>query len=584
MKLGIDIGSTTVKLALLNQEGELIYKKYERHNSSVFEKVYELLKELNTYLKENNDSQILNIAITGSSGLSLSEKLGIEFVQEVIAASKAVKTLIPKTDVVIELGGEDAKITYYGETVEQRMNGTCAGGTGAFIDQMAILLNTDADGLNELSKKHKRIYKIAARCGVFAKTDIQPLLNEGAKKEDIATSIFQAVVNQTITGLACGREIKGNVAYLGGPLSFLSELRKRFTETLKLKDEEVIFPEKAKYFVAIGAAYSAEIDKDNSLNLDVVLKKLLDIKYNPALHLDKEKNLLPPLFETKRDYRDFKVRHGKAKASRRELESFQGKAYLGIDAGSTTTKAVLISEGKEILFEYYGSNFGNPINSVKKILETLYAKMPKNLYIAKSGVTGYGEGLIKTAFKIDMGEIETIAHLRAAKEFLPNVNFVLDIGGQDMKAIFVEEDIIEDIVLNEACSSGCGSFLETYSKSLNMPIEKFAKTGLISRSPVNLGTRCTVFMNSMVKQAQKEGAKIADISAGLSFSIIKNALYKVIKLRSKEEAGENIIVQGGTFLNESVLRAIEIILERNVVRPDISGLMGAYGMALLAAE
>ena len=574
MKLGIDVGSTTVKLVVLDDENKIVYSRYERHMSNVFEKVAELFEDL----KETMGDVSFNVTITGSGGLSLSKLLGVYFEQEVVTCSHAVEQLIPDTDVAIELGGEDAKITFYGQTVEQRMNGTCAGGTGAFIDQMAVLLNTDAAGLNEAAKNYKMIYPIAARCGVFAKTDIQPMINEGASIEDLSASIFQAVVNQTISGLACGHVIRGNVAFLGGPLSFLSELRERFIDTLQLPPEQVIFPDDSKYFVAIGAAMLAEkhevrsisdlIDKINNLDPD---------EMSETKHID-------PLFKNQADYEKFKARHDKDKIKRKDLAKAKGKLFLGIDAGSTTTKAALIDEDKNLLFDFYRSNEGKLVEAVIQILRKIYAGMPEGAYIANTCVTGYGEGLTKAAFKADLGEIETMAHYKAAEEFLPGVEFILDIGGQDMKCMKIKDNAIYNIMLNEACSSGCGSFIETYAKSVNMDAKTFAKEALFSEAPVDLGTRCTVFMNSKVKQAQKEGATIGDISAGLSYSVIKNALYKVIKLRNTDEAGEKIVVQGGTFLNDAVLRSMERIIGKNVIRPDIAGIMGAYGAALIAKE
>lgn len=573
MRLGIDIGSTTVKLVLIDDNRQIVYKRYERHMSNVFEKVAELLREMSAEY-----SGKMRVVITGSGGMSLANRLEIPFEQEVATCSNAVETLIPQTDVVIELGGEDAKITFYDGTIEQRMNGTCAGGTGAFIDQMAILLNTDAAGLNELAKNYRTIYPIAARCGVFAKTDIQPLINEGAAHEDIAVSIFQAVVNQTISGLACGRAIKGNVAYLGGPLTFLSELRKRFTETLGLTPEQVIFPEDAKYYVAIGAALMA--DKTEEVDLAELVSR---IEKTSDQH-DEDVKYLEPLFASLEDYRLFSVRHSEHKVERADIKEAHGPSFLGIDAGSTTTKAALTDKEGRLLYTFYRNNGGNPVESTRSMLRELYGLMPEGLFIAYVVTTGYGEGLIKTAFNAEHGEIETIAHYTAAKKFLPSVDFILDIGGQDMKSIKIKDGAIYSIMLNEACSSGCGSFLETYAKSVDLSVGEFAREALDSKEPVDLGTRCTVFMNSRVKQAQKEGASIGDISAGLSYSVIKNALYKVIKLRDESEAGENIVVQGGTFLNDAVLRSIEQILGRNVVRPDISGTMGAYGAALIGID
>ncbi|MDR0817362.1 MAG: acyl-CoA dehydratase activase-related protein, partial [Clostridiales Family XIII bacterium] len=572
MKLGIDIGSTTVKLVLIDEENRLIFERYGRHMSNVFEKVDELMREL----AAAHPGVSAKTVITGSGGLSLSKLLGIPFEQEVVACSRAVESIIPETDVAIELGGEDAKITFYGQTVEQRMNGTCAGGTGAFIDQMAVLLNTDAAGLNEAAKDMEILYPIAARCGVFAKTDIQPLINEGARMADLAASIFQAIVNQTISGLACGRTIRGKVAFLGGPLAFLPELRRRFIETLELASEDVLVPEQPQYFVALGAAYLAE--KHGELKIDEVIER---IESADPTQLGEAKHIAP-LFTGGDDYREFSERHDRDKVKRADINKAAGKIYLGIDAGSTTTKAVAIGEGGELLYSFYRSNEGNPIESVRTMLGELYSLIPGDAYIANSCVTGYGEGLIQAGFSVDMGEIETIAHYKAAEAFLPGVDFILDIGGQDMKCMKIRDGAIYNIMLNEACSSGCGSFIETYAKSVEMSAAEFATEALFAKSPVDLGTRCTVFMNSKVKQAQKEGATIGDISAGLSYSVIKNALYKVIKLRNAGEAGEKVVVQGGTFLNDAVLRSIERIMERDVIRPDIAGNMGAYGAALIA--
>lgn len=574
MKLGIDVGSTTVKLVLLDDDNNILYSRYERHMSNVLEKASELMNDL--YDKYGDIK--LHAVITGSGGLSLSKLIGVYFEQEVISCSKAVEVLIPKTDVAIELGGEDAKITFYGQTIEQRMNGTCAGGTGAFIDQMAILLNTDAAGMNEAAKNKKMIYPIAARCGVFAKTDIQPLINEGTSVEDLSASIFQAVVNQTISGLACGHPIRGNVAFLGGPLSFLSELRQRFIETLDLKPDQIIFPENSKYFVAIGAAMLSDKQEERSL------KGLTEILKNMDPNAMSETRHLEPLFKNEADYAAFTQRHNKAQVIKKDISKAKGKLYLGIDAGSTTTKAALIDEDRNLLFQFYTGNEGNPISATMQILRKLYPQMPPNAFIANTCVTGYGEGLIKAAFKADMGEIETMAHYKGAEQFLPGVDFILDIGGQDMKCMKIKDGAIYSIMLNEACSSGCGSFLETYAKSVNMDTRQFAKEAIYAKAPVDLGTRCTVFMNSKVKQAQKEGATVGDISAGLSYSVIKNALYKVIKLRNPDEAGNKIVVQGGTFMNDAVLRAIERITEKEVIRPDIAGVMGAYGAAIIAQE
>ncbi len=570
MRLGIDVGSTTVKLILIDENDKIIYQRYERHMSSVFSKVSQLLNEL---VKEKGDMKV-KVVITGSGGLALADTVKAKFEQEVVTCSLAVQKLIPQTDVVIELGGEDAKITFFGSTVEQRMNGTCAGGTGAFIDQMAILLNTDADGLNEAAKDYTIIYPIAARCGVFAKTDIQPLINEGAPIENLAASIFQAVVNQTISGLACGHRIKGNVAFLGGPLTYMSELRKRFIETLELAPEEVIFPENSKYFVAMGAAFTA--DKCEEVSLSTLVERIENV--DPLATASTKR--VEPLFKDQAEYETFKARHDKARITRKPLEECKGALFLGIDAGSTTTKAALIDKNENLVYSYYKNNEGNPLEATRELLTELYRLMPSGCWIGNTTVTGYGEGLIKAGFNADYGIIETMAHYKAAEEFLPGVDFILDIGGQDMKCMKIKDGAIYHIMLNEACSSGCGSFIETYAKSVDMKVEDFARVGLLSQNPVDLGTRCTVFMNSMVKQAQKEGADIGDIAAGLSYSVIKNALYKVIKLRNPEDAGEKIVVQGGTFLNESVLRAIEKVLGKDVVRPDIAGIMGAYGCAL----
>ena len=570
MRLGIDVGSTTVKLILIDENDEIIYQRYERHMSSVFSKVSQLLNDL---MKEKGNMQV-KVVITGSGGLALADTIKAKFEQEVVTCSLAVQKLIPQTDVVIELGGEDAKITFFGSTVEQRMNGTCAGGTGAFIDQMAILLNTDADGLNEAAKDYTIIYPIAARCGVFAKTDIQPLINEGAPIENLAASIFQAVVNQTISGLACGHRIRGNVAFLGGPLTYMSELRKRFIETLQLAPEEVIFPENSKYFVAMGAAFMA--DKCDEVSLSTLVDRIENV--DPLATASTKR--VEPLFRNQAEYEEFKARHDKARIKRKPLEECKGALFLGIDAGSTTTKAALIDRDENLVYSYYKNNEGNPLEATRELLTELYRLMPTGCWIGNTTVTGYGEGLIKAGFNADFGIIETMAHYKAAEEFLPGVDFILDIGGQDMKCMKIKDGAIYHIMLNEACSSGCGSFIETYAKSVDMKVEDFARVGLLSQNPVDLGTRCTVFMNSMVKQAQKEGADIGDIAAGLSYSVIKNALYKVIKLRNPEDAGDKIVVQGGTFLNESVLRAIEKVLRKEVVRPDIAGIMGAYGCAL----
>lgn len=574
--VGLDIGSTTVKIAIMDDIDNIIYKEYRRHYSDIKSTIKEIFKNSYPHLKDS----IISINVTGSGAIDVSKYLNITFVQEVIAGTKAIEKFIPDTDVAIELGGEDAKITYLSNNLEQRMNGTCAGGTGAFIDQMAILLQTDAFGLNELSKNHKTIYPIASRCGVFAKSDIQPLLNEGASQENIAASIFQAVVNQTISGLAQGRPIKGNIAFLGGPLFFLSELRKRFTETLNLSNLNAICPENANYYVAIGAALLSESNEE--IDFNVFYDKTKDILENN--NIEYRKKDLEPLFNSEDEYNEFLYRHAQHKAKRKDIKEYNGDSFLGIDAGSTTTKLVLITNDGEILFSYYFSNEGNPLNSAIKAVKELFAHMHDGIKIKYSAVTGYGEQLIKKALNVDIGEIETIAHYKAANFFLKGVDFIIDIGGQDMKSMIIKNEVIDSIMLNEACSSGCGSFIETFAMSLDMSVEKFAQAAIFSKHPVDLGTRCTVFMNSKVKQAQREGATIKDISAGISFSVIKNALFKVIRLTSVEDIGGKIVVQGGTFYNNAVLRAFEQITKKEVVRPDIAGIMGAFGASLIAKE
>ena len=574
LHVGLDVGSTTVKIAVMDEDLNIIYTNYQRHFSDTKNTVCKVLENL----MEQYDDFDYTIALTGSGAMSAAKFLDLEFIQEVVSCKRAVEKYIPQTDVVIELGGEDAKIIYFDKSIEQRMNGTCAGGTGAFIDQMASLLNTDTNGINELAKNHKMIYPIASRCGVFAKTDIQPLLNEGAAKEDIAASIFQAVVNQTISGLACGRPIRGTVAFLGGPLNYLSELRQRFIETLNLTDEHIVVPDEAHLLVAKGAAL-------DSLNSKPISKEKLKSKIEVLRQShDDTTNPLPPLFKIDSEYEDFKTRHDKATVKRSSLEDAKCDVFIGIDAGSTTTKLVLIDRDGKLLYSLYGSNEGNPLQSVIKMLKQLYSVIPESVTIRYSGVTGYGEKLIQTALNVDLNEIETIAHYTAAKEFMPNVTSIVDIGGQDMKYIRMKNGAIDNIMLNEACSSGCGSFIETFAKSLNLTIEEFVNSALDSRNPVDLGSRCTVFMNSKIKQAQKEGYSVGDISAGLSYSVIKNAIQKVMKVRDVKTLGAHIVVQGGTFYNDAVLRAFELIVGRNVVRPDIAGLMGAYGAALLSKE
>ena len=574
LHVGLDIGSTTVKIVILNKNKEIIYSNYERHFSDTKTTLYNVLTK---FTKDYKDTTF-TLSLTGSGALDIAKILEVDFIQEVIACKSAVEALIPQTDVVIELGGEDAKIIYFDKFIEQRMNGTCAGGTGAFLDQMSSLLNTDTAGLNELSKTFETIYPIASRCGVFAKTDIQPLLNEGARKEDIAASIFQAVVNQTISGLAQGRPIKGKVAFLGGPLNYLSELRARFIDTLKLTDDRIIIPENAHLLVATGAAFSSIESKEmTTKELVSRLKIFKSAKFKTGA-------TLPALFETAEDLKEFNERHEKDKVKRNDLKKYKGDAFIGIDAGSTTTKLVLIDNEGALLYSLYENNKGNPLKSVIGMLKKLYKELSNDIIIRFSGVTGYGEKLIQTALNIDLNEIETIAHYTAAKKFLPKVTSIIDIGGQDMKYIKLKNNSIDNIMLNEACSSGCGSFLETFAKSLDLSIEEFVKEAMNSKHPVDLGSRCTVFMNSKIKQAQKEGHSVGDISSGLSYSIIKNAIQKVMKVRDVKTLGKNIVVQGGTFYNDAVLRAFELVVGRNVVRPDIAGLMGAYGAALLAQE
>lgn len=575
IRAGIDVGSTTVKLVIIDEENHTKFAKYERHYSDVKAATEKVLKEAMSKIGENTP---LTMTITGSGGMGLAEVLNISFVQEVIACTRTVEEIIPETDVAIELGGEDAKITFFEGALEQRMNGSCAGGTGAFIDQMAVLLKTDANGVNELAKNYQTIYPIASRCGVFAKTDVQPLINEGAAKEDIAASIFQAVVNQTIAGLAAGRKIKGKIAFLGGPLFFMSELRKRFIETLNVQLEDVIFPENPQLFVAMGAAIYSEGAKPTTLT--EIINRLTQGDQEQL----KPTDTLEPLFKNETELKEFRERHNQAKAQEKPLSEHHGVTFLGIDAGSTTTKVTLIDEDGNLLFSFYGNNQGQPLETTMNVLKDLYQQLPKDVFIGKSAVTGYGEHLIKNALKVDIGEVETMAHYKAANHFQPGVDFILDIGGQDMKAMTIKDGVLSSIQLNEACSSGCGSFIETFAKSLNFDVKDFALEALSSQAPVDLGSRCTVFMNSKVKQVQKEGASVGDISAGLSYSVIKNAIYKVIKVRRPEELGQKIVCQGGTFYNEAVLRAFEMISEREVVRPSIAGLMGAYGAALIALE
>ena len=633
LRMGIDVGSTTVKTVVLAADGSILYSRYERHRADIRKTIILVVTEaLDTVSAIHGSNAQLQVQVTGSGGLAVSKWLSVPFVQEVVAAAVAVQAYIPQTDVAIELGGEDAKITYFGHSVEQRMNGSCAGGTGAFIDQMAALLETDATGLNELAKQATTIYPIAARCGVFAKTDVQPLINEGARREDIAASIFQAVVSQTISGLACGKPIRGRCAFLGGPLHFLDQLRQRFIETLHLGAEDSIVPENSELFVALGAALSAgsqqrlrpsapqtirsKTGADATSCSAPMQTKLLRTGYRSkqnhipdivrtavftapdALTVEILRNRLgtltdaempevqrlEPLFADEASLTAFRERHEREQAQTAPLEAATGPLFLGMDAGSTTTKAVLIDREGKILWQFYESNAGNPVHLAVSMLQSLYRQIPDGAYIARSLSTGYGEGLFQSAFGVDAGEVETIAHHRAAEFFLPGVEFLLDIGGQDMKCIRMKNGCINSIQLNEACSSGCGSFLDNFARSLGMSVRDFSAKALQAHKPIDLGSRCTVFMNSRVKQAQKEGASVGDISAGLSYSVIKNALFKVIKLRDTAAIGEKVIVQGGTFHNDAVLRAFELVTGREAVRPDISGLMGAFGAALLARD
>ncbi|MCD7981880.1 MAG: 2-hydroxyacyl-CoA dehydratase [Clostridiales bacterium] len=573
-KLGIDIGSTTVKIAILDQQDQLLFSDYMRHFANIRETLSELLSKAHDELGD----MILCPMITGSGGLTLANHLEVPFVQEVIAVSTSLQHYAPQTDVAIELGGEDAKIIYFeGGNVEQRMNGICAGGTGSFIDQMASLIQTDASGLNEYAKGYKALYPIAARCGVFAKSDIQPLINEGATREDLAASIFQAVVNQTISGLACGKPIRGHVAFLGGPLHFLSELKTAFIRTLKLDDEHTIVPENSHLFAAIGSALNYK--EESQISLQDLLNKLTG-----ELHLEFEVERMDPLFKDQAAYDTFTARHDRATVRRGDLSSYKGNCYLGIDAGSTTTKVALVGEDGALLYSFYSSNNGSPLATSIQSIKEIYTLLPEEAHIVASCSTGYGEALVKAALMLDDGEVETIAHYTAAAFFDPEVDCILDIGGQDMKCIRIKDNTVDSVQLNEACSSGCGSFIETFAKSLNYSVEDFAKEALFAQHPIDLGTRCTVFMNSKVKQAQKEGATVADISAGLAYSVIKNALFKVIKLSDPDQLGKHIVVQGGTFYNNAVLRSFETISGREAVRPDIAGIMGAFGSALIARE
>ena len=573
LRIGIDIGSTTVKVVVLDEENKLLFRSYERHYSKARERAAETLRSIEEKLR----GQQVRIAITGSAGLGVAKAADIDFVQEVYATAAAVNTYIPDTDAVIELGGEDAKIIFFGGALEERMNGSCAGGTGAFIDQMATLMNVTVNELDELSLKHEKIYPIASRCGVFAKSDIQPILNQGGRKEDVAASIFQAVVDQTVAGLTQGRELKGKIVFLGGPLHFLQGLRQRFVETLKLDEAHAIFPEDGDCFAGIGAALCATDFAECSF--DEMLDRLEKSVDNVGLV-----DTMPPLFQNQAEYDAFLARHNAMHPPEVDINTYSGDAWLGIDAGSTTTKMVLITADGGLLYTYYHSNLGNPVAIVLEQLREIYAQCGDRIEIRGVAVTGYGEDLIKNAFSCDLGLVETMAHYKAAAHFEPDVDFIIDIGGQDMKCFKIRNGAVDSIMLNEACSSGCGSFIETFAKAMGYDIASFSKLGLFTHKPVNLGSRCTVFMNSSVKQAQKDGASVEDISAGLSISIVKNAVYKVIRAANADDLGKHIVVQGGTFHNDAVLRAFELELGRNVTRPTIAGIMGAFGAALAARD
>jgi len=572
-KLGIDIGSTTVKVSIIEDGGTLLFADYKRHFANIQETLADLLREG----EEKLGALTVEPVITGSGGLTLSKHLGIPFVQEVVAVATSLKDYAPQTDVAIELGGEDAKIIYFTGGIDQRMNGICAGGTGSFIDQMASLLQTDASGLNEYAKNYKAIYPIAARCGVFAKTDIQPLINEGATKEDLSASIFQAVVNQTISGLACGKPIRGNVAFLGGPLHFLSELRAAFIRTLNLGPDQIIAPDHSHLFAAIGAAMNS--DPKTTASLHDLIERL-----SHGIKMDFEVKRMEPLFTDEADYEKFRTRHASHDVKKGDLATYEGNCYLGIDAGSTTTKVALVGEDGSLLYRFYSNNNGSPLATAIRAMQEIHDQLPEKAQIAYSCSTGYGEALLKSALMLDEGEVETISHYYAAAAFEPDVDCILDIGGQDMKCIKIKDGTVDSVQLNEACSSGCGSFIETFAKSLNYSVQDFAREALFAKNPTDLGTRCTVFMNSNVKQAQKEGASVADISAGLAYSVIKNALFKVIKITNASDLGKHVVVQGGTFYNDAVLRSFEKISGCEAVRPDIAGIMGAYGAALIARE
>ena len=573
-RLGIDIGSTTVKIAILDEEGKLLFSEYQRH----FARIKETLRELLSHAIEKLGDCPVAPDITGSGGLALAKVIDVPFEQEVVCVSSALEKTAPQTDVAIELGGEDAKIIYFSNSgIEQRMNSVCAGGTGSFIDQMAALLMTDASGLNEYAKTYDTVYPIAARCGVFAKTDIQPLINEGATKPNLAVSIFQAVVNQTISGLACGKPIRGHVAFLGGPLHFLDQLRECFIRTLNLDEEHAILLDNSHLFAAMGAALSA--DPAKTISLSRLAGKLTD-----DLKIEIEVNRLEPLFRDEAQLKEFRERQHSYHVQRGDLSTDHGNVFLGIDAGSTTTKLAVIGERGELLYDFYSNNNGSPVKTTIRAMKEIYSLLPETAKIAGSCSTGYGEALLQSAMNLDYGEVETVAHYTAAAFFDPEVDTILDIGGQDMKCIKIRNGVVDNVMLNESCSSGCGSFIETFARSLDYDVRDFAEIALTAKTPIDLGSRCTVFMNSKVKQAQKEGASVEDISAGLAYSVIKNALLKVIKLTDPKQLGHQIVVQGGTFYNDAVLRAFELVSGREPIRPDIAGIMGAFGAALIARE
>lgn len=573
-KVGIDVGSTTIKAVVLSEDNAIMYKTYRRHYSKIAESLENVIKDMVLLLKNKE----FRLAVSGSAGLGISKACRFDFVQEVFAVGGAVEMLVPNTDVVVELGGEDAKIIFLTGGFEERMNGTCAGGTGAFIDQMATLLDVSTDEMDKLALNHKKIYAIASRCGVFAKTDIQPLINQGAKKEDIAASIYQAVVEQTIAGLAQGRKIQGKVLFLGGPLFFLKGLQERFIETLELTPENAIFPDLGQYFVAIGTAIYAD-ETHKLYDYDSLVAALADIK-----NAKSNNRYMEPLFKDQGEYDEFVARHNKNDVAKRDIANYTGNAYLGIDVGSTTSKVALLSKNNELLYTFYASNKGNPLEVIKKQLAEIRRLCGDKINIVSSAVTGYGEELIKNAFNIDYGVVETVAHFSAARHFNPDVDYIIDIGGQDMKCFKIRNNTIDSIILNEACSSGCGSFVQSFAEAMGYTLPEFTKLGIFAKHPVDLGSRCTVFMNSSVKQAQRDGAEIGDVAAGLAMSVIKNAIYKVLRVNDPAELGQNIVVQGGTFLNDAILRSFERELGINVIRPGIAGLMGAFGAALYGRQ